>query len=89
METIYRIAVCFWDKIRNWMKEEKNQRRFVVVCFVLSLVPLLILSFYNHPAMDDFNFGILTRRAWVANKGLAAIPAVLAAAVERSVYIWN
>lgn len=60
-----------------------------MACFVLSLLPLLVLSFYNHPAMDDFNFGILTRRAWVANKGLAAIPAVLMAAVERSVYIWN
>ena len=60
METIYRIADRLWKRFVKWLGEEKHQERFILTCFVLSLLPLLILSFYNHPAMDDFNYGILT-----------------------------
>lgn len=31
--------------------------------FVISLIPLFILSFYNHPAIDDYYYGIKTHRA--------------------------
>ena len=71
------------------MKEEKHQKQFIVICFVISLLPLLALSFYNHPAMDDYNYGILTHRALVENQGLAVIPAVLGAAVQRAVNLWH
>lgn len=89
METIYRITNNLWGKIVNWMKEEKYQKQFIVICFVISLLPLLALSFYNHPAMDDYNYGILTHRALVENQGLAVIPAVLGAAVQRAVNLWH
>ena len=75
METIYRITGQLWGRFISWMKEEKNQLRFILVCFVISLIPLLVLSFFNHPAMDDFNYGILTRHALLENEGLAVIPA--------------
>ena len=51
METIYRITGQLWGRFISWMKEEKNQLRFILVCFVISLIPLLVLSFFNHPAM--------------------------------------
>lgn len=89
METIFRITDSVWKKIIEWMKEEKNQYRFIVCCFIISLIPLLILSFYNHPAMDDFNYGVLTRHAWTSHKGLGRIIPVLQAAVERAVYLWH
>ena len=88
METIYRIADRLWKRFVKWLGEEKHQERFILTCFVLSLLPLLILSFYNHPAMDDFNYGILTRHALTENKGLAVIPAVLGAAVQRAKNLW-
>lgn len=89
METIFRVTNYLWTKITNWMKEEKNQERFIVTCFIISLIPLLVLSFYNHPVMDDFNYGVLTKRALEENEGLAKIPAVIKAAIERAVYLWN
>ncbi|OUQ16905.1 hypothetical protein [Lachnoclostridium sp. An138] len=89
METIYRITGQLWGRFISWMKEEKNQLRFILVCFVISLIPLLVLSFFNHPAMDDFNYGILTRHALLENEGLAVIPAVLKAAVQRAVNLWH
>lgn len=89
METIYKTADRLWSSFVNWLKEEKNHTRFIVACFIISLLPLLVLSFYNHPAMDDFNYGILTRHALLENKGLAVIPAVLKAAVQRAVNLWH
>ena len=89
METIYKIADLWWGKFISWLKEEKNHTRFILICFVISLIPLLALSFFNHPAMDDFNYGILTRHALIENEGLAAIPAVLKAAVQRAVNLWH
>ena len=89
METIYQIAEKLWERFTGWLKEEKNHTRFILVCFAISLIPLLVLSFFNHPAMDDFNYGVLTRHALIENKGLAVIPAVLGAAVQRAVNLWH
>ena len=89
METIYQIAEKLWGRFTGWLKEEKNYTRFILVCFAVSLIPLLVLSFFNHPAMDDFNYGVLTRHALIENKGLAVIPAVLGAAVQRAVNLWH
>ena len=88
METIYQIADTLWKRFCKWLGEEKNQERFIVGCFIISLLPLLALSFYNHPAMDDFNYGVLTRHALTEHKGLAVIPAVLGAAVQRAKNLW-
>ena len=89
METIYEITRNLWEKYVNWMKDEKNMAKFLVCCFVLSLLPILALSFFNHPVMDDFNYGILTRHALEENSGLAVIPAVLRAAVQRAENLWH
>ncbi len=89
MELIYQITNELWKRILDWMKEEKNQERFLWACFGISLLPILVLSFFNHPVMDDFNYGILTHRAFVENKGLGCIIPVLKAAVQRSVNLWH
>lgn len=89
MELIYQITNELWKKLLAWMKEEKNQERFLLVCFGISLLPILALSFFNHPVMDDFNYGILTHRAFVENKGLGCVIPVLQAAVQRAVNLWN
>lgn len=89
MELIYQITNELWKRLLEWMKEEKNQERFLWVCFGISLLPILALSFFNHPVMDDFNYGILTHRAFVENKGLGCIIPILKAAVQRSVNLWH
>ena len=40
METIYRITGQLWGRFISWMKEEKNQLRFILVCFVISLIQI-------------------------------------------------
>lgn len=89
MELIYQIAGELWKRVCAWMKEEKNQERFLLICFGISLLPIVALSFFNHPVMDDFNYGILTHRAFVENKGLGCVIPVLKAAVQRAVNLWN
>ena len=89
MELIYRITNELWKRLLAWMKAEKNQERFLLACLGISLLPILVLSFFNHPVMDDFNYGILTHRAFVENKGLGCVIPVLQAAVQRAVNLWN
>ena len=50
----------------------------------LSLLPLLVLSLYNHPFYDDFGFSIKTHAAW---RDTGRVEAVLAAAWENTVGI--
>ena len=89
MELIYQITNMLWKQLTEWMKEEKNQERFLIVCFGISLLHLLVLSFFNHPTMDDFNYGVLTHQAVVNHKGLGCIFPVLQAAVQRAVNTWH
>lgn len=60
-----------------------------MVCFGISLLPLLVLSFFNHPTMDDFNYGVLTHQAVMDHRGLGCIIPVLQAAVQRAVNTWH
>ncbi len=89
MEFIYHITNELWKRLMEWIKEEKNQERFLLACLGISLLPVLALSFFNHPVMDDFNYGLLTHRAFVENKGLGCVIPVLQAAVQRAVNLWH
>ena len=40
METIYRITGQLWGRFISWMKDEKNQLRFILVCFVITLIEI-------------------------------------------------
>lgn len=47
-------------KNRIYTKIEKNSSKYIsillIIVFVLSLLPLFIISHYNFPACDDFSF---------------------------------
>lgn len=51
----------------------------VVALFVISMVPLFVMSFYNHPAIDDYYYGIKTHHAYQNGN----FSDVLKAAVEQ------
>ena len=57
-----------------------------VAALLVSLMPLYVLSFYNHACYDDFGFSILTRDAWQAEGDLAA---TVAAAFRNTTGIRN
>lgn len=62
-------------------KGKKYAAVFLVVVFLISLVPLLNLSMYNRPNADDYNFGYDTAQAW---RETASIPQVATAAFRES-----
>lgn len=67
--TVVRIQEDFMIiKIFDWFGEQKISVKIIamvlMILFLLSLVPLLAISFYNRPAADDYSFGILTVHTW-------------------------
>ena len=45
------------------MKQNKHQTYFlwtVIFLIILSIIPLLMLSFYDHPSADDYSYACLT-----------------------------
>lgn len=55
---------------------------FLATVFILSLIPMLIISFYNFPSADDFSYGLLAAQAWRESGSLIN---VVGAAVETVV----
>lgn len=46
---------------------------FIVSVFILLLLPLLIISRYNHPSADDYNYSIKTFQAWSSDHSLISL----------------
>ncbi len=70
-------------KIENWKKLSISARLASVmgVLFLLSLLPVLALSFYSHPAGDDYAYGLAAHLAWQESH---SIPTVIRAAIENT-----
>lgn len=51
------------------------------ILFILSIIPMLIISFYAHQSGDDYFFGVLTHDAIVNGGGIGDI---LGAAIEKT-----
>lgn len=56
-----------------------------ILLFVVIVIPILYLSFYNRASGDDFGYGVWGRRAWIQTHSLRAVFAAAAEAV-KSVY---
>ncbi len=61
-------------------------RMLLLVILVLSLLPLFVISFYNHPLADDFGYGVNTHRVWVETHNIFK---VLVAAGQHSIMSWK
>lgn len=72
----------FGDKIID------SRRRAWLYClaFCLSILPMIAISFYDHPSADDFNYSVLTRRIWLETGSLLQ---VMKAAARTTVYYFN
>ena len=44
-----------------------------VAIYIISLLPILALSFYAHPSADDFTYGVKTHLAVVSGQGLSGV----------------
>ena len=68
---------------------ERTVRRCSRACIallIISVLPLLVAAFYNHPCNDDFTFGLLTKAAWERTHSLWE---VLKAAIEQARITWH
>ena len=45
----------------------------VLAAFILSIIPLIAISFYNAPSADDFSFSQTTADAWRETNSLAQV----------------
>lgn len=69
------------EKIRI---HEKQLAVLAVVLFAASILPLLVLGYYNHPCADDFSFSWATRQVWLQTHSVwKAIGQAFSTAIDR------
>ena len=69
---------------------KRNNKQILLWCVLVltmaSIIPLLMLSFYNHPSADDFAYAVETHMVWKSTRNMFL---VLRQAVATSVKYWN
>lgn len=71
------------------MNRDKKQKIFlwcVILLTAASMIPLLMISFYNHPSADDFAYAVETHMVWKSTRNLFL---VIKEAIATSVRYWN
>lgn len=63
-------------------KLRKFAPQILIAVFILSLIPLFILAFYNHPAHDDYYYGIKTHLAAQSGNLIDVISAAISEVKE-------
>ncbi|MCR4926907.1 MAG: DUF6056 family protein [Lachnospiraceae bacterium] len=51
----------------------KKSLRLLITVFVLALIPLYIIGFYDHPSVDDYFYGMETSAAWRETHSASAV----------------
>lgn len=58
----------------------------LTVCYLVSLIPLMILSWYNYPSADDYTNGSQCYHIWVSGYSILSVAAT---ALQRTVEEWH
>lgn len=56
-------------KLAKWVTP-KNLSVFLTGIYVVSLIPLLWIGWYNYPSADDYTIGNNCRQAWVSSHNI-------------------
>lgn len=80
--------LTLFNTLRNFVF--KHLSLILIILFIMSIAPLLVISIYNWPSIDDFRFSIQTRQALSAT-GFPVLNVIKAAAttVSSSYYQWQ
>ena len=65
-------AIRIYQKITQRMTSV-HLAGIAVAIYIISLLPILALSFYAHPSADDFNYGVKTHFAVISGQGLGGV----------------
>ena len=74
---------------RDLAKNSKGQKLFlwcVIIFASITILPLLVISLYNHPSADDFAYAVETHMVWKSTRNLFL---VMKEAVMTSIGYWN
>ena len=77
------------NRYLDWKKVWKYSVIFWGFIFVVSLIPIILLSTYNFPCADDLGYSIYTRHAWVDTHNLFAVLGAAGRKVAESYQIWQ
>lgn len=72
------------SRLKKWITP-KNLAIFLTIAYVISLIPLLWIGFYNYPSADDYSIGSNCRQVWVNSHNIFS---VLLTGVVRAVDDW-
>lgn len=68
-------------------KLKKNLFYYAIIAISLAfLLPLILLSFYNHPGADDFSYSFESRNVWLNTHSIFQ---VLLQAFKTSIWYWH
>ena len=78
---------------RKWLSPERNcdLRRLshlLIVIYVLSLIPVLVIGKYDYPSADDFSMGLGTRLVYEATGSLFAVAGKILSETVRYYRTW-
>lgn len=78
---------------RKWLSPERNcdLRRLshlLIVIYVLSLIPVLVIGKYDYPSADDFSMGLGTRLVYEATGSLFAVAGKILSETARYYRTW-
>lgn len=71
------------------MNQDKKQKLFLwcmIILVAATILPLLIISLYNHPSADDFAYAVETHMVWKSTRNIFL---VIKEAVMTSIGYWN
>ncbi|NLB21368.1 MAG: hypothetical protein GX829_11260, partial [Clostridium sp.] len=68
---------------------KKSIAKIILAIFIISLIPLIAVSFFNRQSADDFQYGNLTAHAWRETGSLYQVLLAALRQVESSYVIWQ
>lgn len=75
------------NKILNYITP-KRMTIFLWIVFLLSLIPLVWIGFYNHPSADDFSESLLAHQAWNDTHNIFSVLAAAAGKAYGDYFEW-
>lgn len=60
------------EKLKKWITP-KSLAYFLTIAYIVSLIPLLWIGWYNYPSADDYTIGNNCRQTWLSTHNLFAV----------------
>lgn len=83
----------FFEPVCNIFKKLKISKKsiaiIVLAVFLLSLIPIFVMSFYNAPSYDDYTFARITHAKWMETGSPISVLSASFETVSRYYFNWQ